>query len=72
MVFFKAALQAAQDRHCFLDTRFVHFDFLEAARERVILFEHAAILCVGGRSNTFQIAGCERWFQQVGRVQGAA
>src|SRR5438046_2381006 len=47
-------LQAAQDCDCLLDRRLGDVDLLEAPRQRMILFEHAAVLVVGRRADAFQ------------------
>ncbi len=45
-----------QDFHGLLHRRLLHVDLLEAARQRVILFEHAAEFGVGGRADALQLA----------------
>ena len=54
-------------RHRGLD----HVDLLEAARERVVLLEDAAVFLVGGRTDAAQLAVRERGLDQVGRVHHA-
>ena len=68
----EAGLQPLQDLDRFLDRGLDHVDLLEAARERVVLLEHAAVLDVGGGADALQLAVGERRLEQVGGVQRAA
>ncbi len=68
----EARLEALQDLDGLLHGRLGHVDFLEAARQRVILLEDAAIFVIGGRADALQRAGGQRGLEQVGGVQRAA
>ena len=68
----KRDLQAAQDLHGLLDRRLVDVDLLEAARQRVVLLEDAAVLVERGRADALQLADRQRRLQQVGCVERAA
>ena len=57
VVFLEVALQATQDLYGLLDGRFVDIDFLEAARQRVVLLENAPVLGEGGGADALQLAG---------------
>src|SRR5471032_1340606 len=72
VVLLEARLQAAQDLHGLLDGRLVDVHFLEAARQRVVFFEHAAEFRVRGRAYAFQLAIGQGGLEQIGRVQRAA
>ena len=71
-MFFEARFQSAQDRDGLLDGRFRHIDLLEAARQRVILLEDAAIFLVGGRAYAFQLPVRQRRLEQIGSIHRAA
>ena len=72
VVFLEVALQATQDLYGLLDGRFVDIDFLEAARQRVVLLENAPVLGEGGGADALQLAGGERRLEQVGGIHRAA
>ena len=72
VVLLEARLQAHEDvdglRHRGLD----HVDLLEAARQRVILLEDAAVFLVGGRADAAQLAVGEHRLDEIGGIHDAA
>ena len=68
----KARFQAFENLDGFGDRRLGDIDFLEAAGQRVVLFEYASIFSVSGRTDAFQLSGRQRGFEQIGRVERAA
>ena len=72
MVRLEAGLEAPQDLDRLGDRRLDHVDLLEAARERVVLLEDAAVLVVGRRADALERPGRQRGLEQVGRVERAA
>jgi len=72
VVFLEAAFEALEDvdglRHRGLD----HVDFLEAAAERGVFLENAAVLGEGGGADALEHAARERRLEQVGGVERAA
>ena len=52
--------------------RLDHVDLLEAARQRVVLLEDAAVFLVGRRADAAQLAVREHRLDQVRRVHDAA
>ncbi len=69
VVCLETRFQAAQDRDGLFDRRLGHVDFLEAPRQRMILFEHAAVLVVSRRADAFQRTRRKRRLQQVRCVE---
>ena len=72
MVLLVVGLEASQDLHRILDRGLVDVDLLEAADQRAVLLEVAAIFLVGGRADAAQRAALQRRLQQVGGVHRAA
>ena len=72
VVLFKARLQAFEDVHGFLHRGLEHIDFLEAARERGVFFENAAVLGEGGGTDALELPAGERGLEQVGCIERAA
>src|SRR5258706_383561 len=72
MVQLEARLEAPQDLDRFLDRRLVHVDFLEAARQRMVLLEDSAVFLVRGGADAFQRPRGQCGLQEVGRVERAA
>ena len=64
-------LQPAQDRHRVLDGRFLDEHRLEAPRQGGILLDVLAVFVERGRADAVQLAACQSWLQQVGRVHRA-
>ena len=52
--------------------RLDHVDLLEAARQRVVLLEDAAVFLVGGRADAAQLAAGQHRLDQVGGIHDAA
>ena len=71
-MFLKSSLQPLQDIVGVLDTGFFNINLLEAARQRPVLVEDAAIFLVGGRANAADFTRSQQRFQQVGRIHHAA
>src|ERR1700678_4613339 len=65
-------LQTAQNVHGVLDRRLRNVDFLETARQRMILLEDSAIFIVGGRTDAAKLAVGQGGFDQVRRIHDAA
>ena len=68
----EAALEAAQDLDRFRDAGLGDIDLLEAARQRMVFLEHAAVLGIGGRADALELPLRERRLEQVGCVERAA
>ena len=64
--------EAVQYLHRLFLARFEHVDSLEAAAQRLVLFERALVVLIGGRADTAQLARGQRRLQQIGRVHRAA
>ena len=71
MVLLKARLQALENLDGLLNSRFNHFHFLEATRQRGVLFEDAAELGEGCSADALQLAGTQGRLEQIARVQRA-
>ena len=65
-------LQALQDLDRLGHRGLGHVDLLEAARQRVVLLEDAAVFLVGGRADAAELAVGEHRLDQVGGVHDAA
>ena len=65
----EAGLQPLQDFDGFGDRRLADVDLLETPRQRVVLFEHAAVFRVGRRADALDLAVGEGGLQQVRRVE---
>ena len=61
-------LQTVDDLHRFLNGRFGHVNFLEAARQRTVFFEDVAELLVGSGANHADLAAGEQRFDQVSGI----
>src|SRR5688572_18050346 len=72
MVLLEARPQPAQDLDRFRHRGLDDVDLLEAARERVVLLEDAAVFLVSRRADAAQLAVGERGLDQVRRVHHAA
>ena len=72
VVLLEARLEAHEDVDGLGHRRLDHVDLLEAARQRVILLEDAAVFLVGGRADAAQLAVGEHRLDEVGRVHDAA
>ena len=68
----KALLQALEDFDGLLDRRLRHVNFLETARQRMVLFEDTAVFLIGGGADALERTTGQRRFEQVGGVHGAA
>ena len=68
----KRDLSPLQDQHGFRDGRLDHVDLLEAARQRVVFLEHAAVFVVGRRADALQLPGRKRRLEQIGCVERSA
>ena len=71
MKFLVAVLDAAQDLLGILFVRRRHFDGLEAALQRAILFDRFAVFSGRGRADALNLATRESRLQNVGRVERA-
>ncbi len=67
----KHRLQAAQDLYGFGNGGFDHVDFWKR-RQGIVFVENGAVFVVGGCADAAQRQLCQRRFEQVGRVHGAA
>ncbi len=65
-------LQALQDLVGLAHRRLDDVDLLEAARQRPVLLEDAAVFLERGRADAAQLARRQRRLDQVGRIHGAA
>ena len=72
VVALEARLQPLEDEVGVVDVRFHDVDLLEAARERPILVEDAAVFGVGGGAHAADVAGRKQGLQQVRGVHHAA
>ncbi len=72
VVLLEARPEPAQDVDRLGDARLDDVDLLEAARERVVLLEDAAVFLVGGRADAAQLAVREQRLDQVRGVHDAA
>ena len=68
----EARLEPLQDLDGFVDRRLDHVDLLEAARQRVVLLEHAAVLVVGGGADAFQLPRRQHGLEQVRGIERPA
>ncbi|VAL50488.1 Protein of uncharacterised function (DUF3170) [Enterobacter kobei] len=68
VVRFILRLQTVDDLHRFLNGRFSHVNFLEAARQRTVFFEDVAELLVGRGANHADLAAGEQRFDQVSGI----
>ncbi len=72
VVLLEPGAQAAQDLDRLGHRGLDHVDLLEAARERVVLLEDAAVFLVGGRADAAQLAIGQRGLDQVGGIHHPA
>ena len=68
----EARLEPLKNLYRLFDRGFQHINFLKAPRQRVILFEHAAKLGIGGRADALELPVGQRRLQQVGGIERAA
>ncbi len=72
VVLLEALAQALDDLDGVLDAGLRHVDLLEAARQRPVLLEDAAVFLVGGAADAAQLAAGQHRLEQVGGVHHAA
>ncbi|CAM5370097.1 hypothetical protein RLIN73S_03885 [Rhodanobacter lindaniclasticus] len=71
-MFLEARTQALEDLHAVGHGRLDHVDLLEAASQRAVLLEHAAVFLERGRTDAAQFTRRQHRLDQVRGVHGAA
>ena len=68
----EARLEPLEDGDGFRHRRLIDINLLEAPRQCMIFFEHAAVFVVSRRTDALELTARQRRLQQIRRIQRAA